>query len=78
MIPSLTNSVGSVTGQLRWGWSGVSKLTRRDKELHIEHVVAMLPATKSGSAEVVAQLVEVCARFWGRLHQDEFGPGRGD
>ena len=38
----------------------------------------MLPATKSSRADVVAQLVDLRARFHGWLHQDEFGPRRGE
>src|SRR5260370_17469876 len=78
MVSAPTKSVKSRPAQRRWGWSGVSKLARSDQELHVEHLVAMLPATKSSPAEVVAQLVELCARFPGWLHQDEFGPRRGE
>jgi hypothetical protein len=78
MISAPTKSARSRPAQPRWGWSGVSKLTRRDQELHVEHLAAMLPATKSSRAEVVAQLVELRARFHGWLHQDEFGPRRGE
>ena len=78
MISAPTKSAKSRAAQPRWGWSGVSKLTRRDQEWHVEHLAAMLPATKSSRAEVVAQLVELRARFHGWLHQDEFGPRRGE
>jgi hypothetical protein len=78
MISAPTKSAKNRPAQPRWGWSGVSKLTRRDQELHVEHLAAMLPATKSSRAEVVAQLVELRARFHGWLHQDEFGPRRGE
>jgi hypothetical protein len=78
MISAPTKSAKSRPAQPRWGWSGVSKLARRDQELLVEHLVAMLPATKSSPAEVVAQLVELCARFPGWMHQDEFGPRRGE
>jgi hypothetical protein len=74
--PTKSGKAGTI--QPRWGWSGVSKLTRRDQELHVEHLVAMLPATKSSRADVVAQLVDLRARFHGWLHQDEFGPRRGE
>jgi hypothetical protein len=74
--PTKSGKAGTI--QPRWGWSGVSKLTGRDQELHVEHLVAMLPATKSSSSEVVAQLVELRAHFHGWLHQDEFGPSRGE
>ena len=38
----------------------------------------MLPATESSRADVVAQLVDLRARFAGWLHQDEFSPRRGE
>jgi hypothetical protein len=78
MISAPTKSAKSRPAQPRWGWSGVSKLARRDQELHVEHLVAMLPAKKSSPAEVVAELVELRARFHRWLHQDEFGPRRGE
>jgi hypothetical protein len=56
----------------------VSKRTQHDQELHVDSLAAMLPATKSSRAEVAAQLVELGARFHGWLHQDEFGPRRGE
>jgi hypothetical protein len=78
MTSAPTKSAKSRPAQPRWGWSGVSELTRRDQEWHVEHLAAMLPATKSSRAEVVAQLAELRARFHGWLHQDEFGPSRGE
>ena len=78
MTSAPTKSTKSSSAQARWGWSGVSKLTRRDQELHVEHLAAMLLGTKSSRGEVVAQLVELRARFHGWLHQDEFGPSRGE
>jgi hypothetical protein len=38
----------------------------------------MLPATRSGGAEVLARLAELRARFHTWLHQDEFGPTRAE
>jgi hypothetical protein len=38
----------------------------------------MLPRTKSGDAAVLACLADLRARFHGWLHQDEFGPSRGE
>jgi hypothetical protein len=38
----------------------------------------MLPAAKSSPAEIVAKLIDLRARFHGWLHQDEFGPSRGE
>jgi hypothetical protein len=64
--------------QLRWGWSGVSKLERRNGELRLQHLVAMLPKKQSGDAAVLAHFIEFRARFDGWLHQDEFGPSRGE
>jgi hypothetical protein len=76
MISAPTKSAKSRPAQPCWGRNGVSKLTRRDQGLH--DLAAMLPATKSSRAEIVAQLVELRARFHGWLHQDEFGPRRGE
>jgi hypothetical protein len=45
---------------------------------HLQQLVAMLPTMKSGDAQVLAQLVELRARFHGWLHQDEFGPRCGE
>ena len=57
---------------------GLEWCVEADTELHVEHLVAMLLATKSSRADVVAQLVDLRARFHGWLHQDEFGPRRGE
>ena len=73
-----TKSAKSRPAQPRWGWSGVSELKRPDQESHLQQLVAMLPTMKSGEAQVLAQLVELRARFHGWLHQDEFGPRRGE
>ena len=73
-----TKSGKAGTTQPRWGWSGVSELKRPDQESHLQQLVAMLPTMKSGDAQVVAQLVELRARFHRWLHQDEFGPRRGE
>src|ERR1700754_3708884 len=72
-----TKSGKAGTTQPRWGWSGVSELKRPDRELHLQ-VVAMLPTMKSSDAQVLGQLAELGVRFPGWLHQDEFGPGRGE
>jgi hypothetical protein len=88
MISAPTKSAKSRPAQPRWGWSGVSELKRPnqeshlqkrpDQESHLQQLVAMLPTMKSGDAQVLAQLVELRARFHGWLHQDEFGPRRGE
>jgi hypothetical protein len=78
MVSAPTKSAKSRPAQPRWGWSGVSELKRPDQESHLQQLVAMLPTMKSGEAQVLAQLVELRARFHGWLHQDEFGPRRGE
>src|SRR3981081_895955 len=78
MISAPTKSAKSRPAQPRWGWSGVSELKRPDQESHLQQLVAMLPTMKSGEAQVLVQLVELRARFHRWLHQDEFGPARGE
>jgi hypothetical protein len=74
--PTKSRKVGSA--QPRRGWSGVSRLTRPDQTSHLRQLVATLPQTKSGDAVVLAYLADLRARFHGWLHQDEFGPSRGE
>src|ERR1700722_11008143 len=78
MYSAPTKSGKAGTIQPRWRWSGVSELIRRDQDLHVEHLVAMLPVTRSSRGDLVTQLVDLRARFHGWLHQDEFGPSRGE
>jgi hypothetical protein len=78
MSSAPTKSQKAGSGQPRWGWSGVSSLPHRDPESLLTLLVAMLPTTKSGDAAVLAYLVDLRARFHGWLHQDEFGPSRGE
>ena len=52
--------------------------TRHDHDVHVEHLVAMLPATKSSPAEIIVRLIDLRSCFHGWLHQDEFGPSRGE
>src|ERR1700730_17730573 len=88
MVSAPTKSAKSRPAQPRWGWSGVSELKRPnqeshlqkrpDQESHLPQLVAMPPTMKSGDAQVLAQLVELRARFHRWLHQDEFGPRRGE
>ncbi len=73
-----TKSGKACSGQPRWGWSGVSRLNQRDQESNLQQLLATLPATRSGDAAVLAYLIELRARFHGWLHQDEFGPSRGE
>jgi hypothetical protein len=56
----------------------VSRLTRPDQKSHLRQLVATLPRTKSGDAAVLARVADLRARFHGWLHQDEFGPRRGE
>jgi hypothetical protein len=74
--PTKSGKAGS--GQPRWGWSGVSRLNQRDQESNLQQLLATLPATTSGDAAALAYLIELRARFHGWLHQDEFGPSRGE
>ena len=57
-------------------WTGVAELTFPGQGSRVHHLVAMLPAKKSGDEEVVAHLVDLGAHFQRWLHQDEFGPKR--
>jgi hypothetical protein len=41
-------------------------------------LVAMLPARKSSDREILGYLVDLRARFRRWMHQDEFGPDRGE
>ena len=78
MIHAPTNAATNGPALPRWGWSGVSKRTQHGQDVQVEQLVAVLPATKSSTAEIVAGLVHLRARFAVWLHQDEFGPGRGE
>jgi hypothetical protein len=78
MTPAPTKSTTTRSAQPRWGWSGVSEQKQADHDAHLQQLVAMLPATKSGHAAVLARLVAMRPRFHGWLHQDEFGPSRGE
>jgi hypothetical protein len=66
------------SGQPRWGWSGVSRLGQPDQESNLQQLIAVLPKAKSGDAAVLNYLLELRGRFHGWLHQDEFGPSRGE
>jgi hypothetical protein len=78
MSSAATKSRKVGSAQPRRGWSGVSKLPRPDQKSHLRQLVATLPQTKSGDAAVLACLADLRARFHGWLHQDEFGPSRGE
>jgi hypothetical protein len=74
--PTKSGKAGTI--QPRRGWSGVSRLKRPDQTSHLRQLVATLPQTKSGDAAVLAYLADLRAHFHGWLHQDEFGPRRGE
>jgi hypothetical protein len=74
--PTKSGKTGS--GQPRWGWSGVSRLNQPNQESNVEQLMVLLPRKRSGDAAVLAHLVELRTRFHGWLHQDEFGPSRGE
>jgi len=44
----------------------------------LRELVAMLPARKSSDREILGYLVDLRARFRRWMHQDEFGPDRGE
>src|SRR6516225_6948217 len=78
MSPRRPKSRKAGKARPRWGWSGVSKRKRSDQQSNLRRFVAMLPATRSGEAEVLARLAELRDRFQTWLHQDEFGPTRAE
>jgi hypothetical protein len=62
--------------QPRRGWSGITVLPSGDQAF--DKVLKLLPSKKSASEALVAQLANLKARIHGWLHQDEFGPSRGE
>jgi uncharacterized membrane protein len=62
----------------RWFWSGVMPLDGMEDDSRLRELVAMLPARKSSDREILTYLVDLRARFLRWLHQDEFGPDRGE
>jgi len=62
----------------RWLWTGVNPLDGMEDDSRLRELVAMLPARKSSDREILAYLVDLCARFPRWMHQDEFGPDRGE
>ena len=62
--------------QPRRGWSGITVLPTGDQAF--DEVLKLLPSKKSASEALVAQLANLKARIHGWLHQDEFGPSRGE
>ena len=62
----------------RWYWSGVMPLDGMEDDSRLRELVAMLPARKSSDREILTYLVDLRARFPRWMHQDEFGPDRGE
>jgi hypothetical protein len=62
----------------RWNWTGVEALVFDSQDSRLRDLLTMLPAKKSSDDEIVAFLVDLRARFQRWLHQDEFGPTRGE
>jgi hypothetical protein len=62
----------------RWFWTGVMPLDGMEDDSRLRELVAMLPARKSSDREILAYLVDLRARFPRWMHQDEFGPDRGE
>ncbi len=66
-----------VKAKPRWFWSGVEELTQDNDETRLRLVVALLIPRKLKDEEILAHLADLRARLQGWLHQDEFGPNRG-
>jgi hypothetical protein len=61
----------------RWSWTGVAKLVFSGRDSCFHDLVPLLPARRSTNEQAVAYLVDLGAHFQKWLHQDEFGPNRG-
>jgi len=59
-----------------WWWSGVETLNFSE-QTNLRPLLAMLPAKQSSDDQILAFLIDLRARFQRWLHQDEFGPTRG-
>jgi hypothetical protein len=62
----------------RWFWTGAMPLDGMEDDSGLRELVAMLPARKSTDREILTFLVDLRARFSRWMHQDEFGPDRGE
>jgi hypothetical protein len=60
-----------------WNWTGVDVLNFKNEDTRLRHLVAMFPSKRSSDEEIAAYLIDLRARFQRWLHQDEFGPNRG-
>ena len=61
----------------RWSWTGVAELVFSGRDSRLHDLVTLLPARRSTIEQAVAYLVHLGAHFQKWLHQDEFGPSRG-
>jgi len=61
-----------------WFWTGVMPLDGMEDDSRLRELVAMLPARKSSDRAILTYLVDLRARFPRWMHQDEFGPDRGE
>jgi uncharacterized membrane protein len=61
-----------------WFWTGVMPLDGMEDDSRLRELVAMLPARKSSDRAILTYLVDLHARFPRWMHQDEFGPDRGE
>ncbi len=63
----------------RWGWSGVAEVIRpQGVEPQLILAAGLLPSLKSSLDSIVAELLDLGARYVRYLHQDEFGPTRAE
>jgi hypothetical protein len=58
------------------GWSGATVLPNGNPAF--DDVLKLLPSKKSSTEVIIAQFADLKARTHSWLHQDEFGPSRGD
>lgn len=62
-----------------WGWGGVAEvLTPRRARQKLRSAADFLPSRKSSLELIVAELLELGAKYLRYLHQDEFGPTRAE
>jgi hypothetical protein len=61
----------------RWNWTGVDVLKVKNDDARLRQLAAMFRSKRSSDEGITADLVDLCGRFQRWLHQDEFGPDRG-
>jgi len=60
-----------------WNWTGVDVLNFKNDDARLRQLVAMFPSKRSSDDDIAGYLIDLRARFQRWLHQDEFGPNRG-